>query len=232
MFVQHRPTCSPPDGAFGQCCIIWLARSRRGGTSMPATLRAKRVVVIGGTSGIGLAVARAASDDGATVIVGSSNGANVEAAVRRLPEGASGGVIDVTNESDVAAFFGRIGHFDHLVFTAGDWAAGPGVGGSPADWDIAGAGAVFAVRFWGALAVVKHGLGSISEDGSITLTDGVVAHRPRKGAPISTAMAGGIEHLARSLAVEDRADPRQRCLPWRLSSRKCGAAPRRSRFYR
>ena len=50
--------------------------------------------------------------------------------------------------------------------------------------------------------MVKHGLGSISEDGSITLTDGVVAHRPRKGAPISTAMAGGIEHLARSLAVE------------------------------
>ena len=57
------------------------------------------------------------------------------------------------------------------------------------------------MRFWGALSR-SNTAGRISSDGSITLTDGVVAHRPRKGAVISTAMAGAIEHMTRALAVD------------------------------
>ena len=39
-------------------------------------------------------------------------------------------------------------------------------------------------------------------DGSITLTDGLLSHRPRKGIPLTTAFGGAIEHLARGLAVD------------------------------
>ena len=162
------------------------------------TLSNQRVVVIGGTSGIGFAVAKNAAAEGAHVIVGSSNAANVEAAAANL-SGVEASAIDVKDEASVARFFGGVGPFDHLVFTAGDW----GQFFSPApidDLDIARAKDLFAVRFWGAVTAVKHARKHLRA--SIVLTDGTVAHRPRKGAPISTAMAGAVEHLVRALAVE------------------------------
>ena len=166
-----------------------------------SSLRAQRIVIIGGTSGIGFAVAQRALADGAQVVVGSSNAAHVDAAVARLGTSASGSPIDVRDEASVAAFFERTGAFDHLVFTAGDWGANRG-GGAVAQMDLAGANATFTVRFWGALCAIKHAQGRIAPRGSITITDGAIAHRPRKGAALSTAMAGAIEHLTRALAVD------------------------------
>jgi NAD(P)-dependent dehydrogenase (short-subunit alcohol dehydrogenase family) len=119
----------------------------------------------------------------------------------RLGERASGSAVDVRSEASVAEFFQRIGDFDHLVYTAGDWGPLRG-GGAIAQLDLANANATFTVRFWGALAAIKHAQGRISANGSITVTDGVIAHRPRKGAALSTAMAGAIEHLTRALAVD------------------------------
>ncbi len=166
-----------------------------------STLRTQRVVVIGGTSGIGFAVAQGAIADGAQVVVGSSKSANVNAAVGRLGSGASGWAVDVRDEASIAAFFERTGPFDHLVYTAGDWSPTRG-GGAVASMDLTAAHATFTVRFWGALAAIKHAQGRISSQGSVTITDGVVAHRPRKGAVLSTAMAGATEHLTRALAVD------------------------------
>jgi NAD(P)-dependent dehydrogenase (short-subunit alcohol dehydrogenase family) len=164
------------------------------------SLHDKKVVVVGGTSGIGMAIAAAALDEGARVVVASSRQANVQAALERLGEGATGFAVDVKDEGSVASFFKGVGPFDHLAFTAGDWAGG--FGESARELDLAAAQAAFTVRFWGALAVVKHGSKTIAAGGSITLTDGMLAHRPRKGAPIVTAMAGAIEHLTRALAVD------------------------------
>jgi NAD(P)-dependent dehydrogenase (short-subunit alcohol dehydrogenase family) len=86
------------------------------------------------------------------------------------------------------------------VFTAGDW-GGPRRGAF-AVIDLDGAQALFGVRFWGAMRVVKHAHRSLSEDGSITLTNGMIAHRPAKGAVMSAAMAGAVEHAALALSVE------------------------------
>jgi NAD(P)-dependent dehydrogenase (short-subunit alcohol dehydrogenase family) len=135
------------------------------------------------------------------VIVGSSNPKNVDGATKRLDGNASGWTVDVRDEASVAAFFERVGAFDHLVYTAGDWS--PNRGGGPVkQLDLEGANATFTVRFWGALSAIKHAQGRIANNGSITITDGLIAHRPRKGAALSTAMAGAIEHLTRALAVD------------------------------
>ncbi len=163
------------------------------------SLQGKRVVVIGGTSGIGLAVAQAAMAGGAGVVVGSSSADKVGAVKDTLP-GAEALVVDVKAESSVEAFFAQVAALDHLVFTAGDWSLR---GGGPIEsLDVAAAASQFGVRFWGALTAVKHAKARIREGGSITLTDGMIAHRPRKGAVISSAMAGAVEHLTRALAVE------------------------------
>jgi NAD(P)-dependent dehydrogenase (short-subunit alcohol dehydrogenase family) len=166
-----------------------------------ASLQDRRVVVIGGSSGIGFAVAERVLREGAQAVIGSSGAARVEDAVKRLGPGASGSAVDVRDEASVAAFFDHTGPFDHLVFTAGDWDA-LRRGGVVAELDLAAASAIFSVRFWGALAAIKHAHGRIAPSGSITLTNGVVAHRPRKGAALNTAMAGAIEHLTRALAVD------------------------------
>jgi NAD(P)-dependent dehydrogenase (short-subunit alcohol dehydrogenase family) len=168
--------------------------------SLPS-LNGRRIAIIGGSSGIGYAVAECAIAEGAQVVIASSNAANVEAAVARLGQGASGSVANVNDEASVAAFFERLGAFNHLVFTAGDW--GPHLFSGPiAQMNFSTASGVLKVRFWGALMAIKHAQGRISPNGSITLTDGALAHRPRKGAPLVTAFGGALEHLARGLAVD------------------------------
>ena len=164
------------------------------------TLRAQRVAIIGGSSGIGYAVAEGAIADGAQVVIGSSSAANVEAAVGRLGPSASGAVVDVKDEASVAAFFEALGSFDHLVFTAGDLG---GFAPAPfAQLDIAAAGDGLKLRFWGAVTAIKHAQPRLSATGSITLTDGLLAHLPMKGLPLVTAFAGATEHLVRALAVD------------------------------
>jgi len=164
------------------------------------TLDGKRILVIGGGSGIGFAVAEGAVREGARVTVASSNAQNVGAAAARLGGGAEAAALDVTDEAAVAAFFKDAGGFDHIATTAGDWDAPRR--GALGELDLAAAAGLFRVRFWGALAVAKHGAAALPPGGSLTLTDGMIAHRPAKGSAVSTAMAGAIEHLTRGLAVE------------------------------
>lgn len=163
------------------------------------TLVGKRVLVVGGSSGIGLAVARLAAAEGAAVVIASSNAQRVAAATASLP-GAEGATLDVRDEADVRRAMDEVGAIDHLVHTAGDW--GSFRRGALAETDLALAGQVFEVRFWGAIRVVKAAIPHLREGGSISLTNGMIAHRPSKTSAISTAMAGGIEHLTRALAVE------------------------------
>jgi NAD(P)-dependent dehydrogenase (short-subunit alcohol dehydrogenase family) len=164
------------------------------------SLRGKKVVIIGGTSGIGFAVAEGALAEHAEVVVASSQQANVEAAAMRLGAGAKGFPIDVTSEASVAAFFEGLGPIDHVVFTAGDW--GSFVSGAFADTDLEAAAKGLAVRYWGAARIAKHAHKHLPPGGSITFTNGMVAHRPAKGRALSTAMAGGVEHLTTGLAME------------------------------
>jgi NAD(P)-dependent dehydrogenase (short-subunit alcohol dehydrogenase family) len=158
-----------------------------------------RVLVIGGGSGIGFAVAEAARADGARVTIASTGEARLKAAAARLG-GASTARLDVTDEAAVQTFFDNVEPFDHVVTTAGDW--GGARRAAFADIDLTAAATLFRVRFWGAAAVAKHASKRMSAGGSITLTGGMSAHRPQKGSAIATAMAGAVEHLTLGLAVE------------------------------
>jgi NAD(P)-dependent dehydrogenase (short-subunit alcohol dehydrogenase family) len=164
------------------------------------TLRGQTVVIIGGSAGMGFAVAEGALAEGARVVIGSSNKAKVDDAVQRLGAGeVSGAVVDVGDEASIAAFFAGLGHIDHLVFTAGE----QGNYASPLDQlDVATAGEGLKIRFWGALLAIKHARSHLAANGSITLTDGILAHRPMKGAALTTAFAGAKEHLVKGLAMD------------------------------
>jgi NAD(P)-dependent dehydrogenase (short-subunit alcohol dehydrogenase family) len=83
-------------------------------------LQDKRVVVLGGSSGIGLEVAKQAASQGASLVIASSSAERVQKAVESIGGEAQGQAIDVSDERAVATFFSKLGTFDHLVFTAGD----------------------------------------------------------------------------------------------------------------
>jgi NAD(P)-dependent dehydrogenase (short-subunit alcohol dehydrogenase family) len=141
-----------------------------------------RVVVIGGSSGIGLATAEAASAAGAEVVTAS----------RRTDAS-----LDVTDESAVREFFEGVGRLDHLVFTPTARAAGP-----VTEVDLDAARLAFDTKFWGALYCVRHAAPRMTEGGSITLLSGAAAWTPMRGGAITASTNGAIAALVRTLAVE------------------------------
>jgi len=79
-----------------------------------------RVVILGGTSGIGLAVAHAAAARGAQIVVGSSRQSTVDTALASLPAGVTGLTVDAGSSESLAAFLDAAGVIDHFVYTAGE----------------------------------------------------------------------------------------------------------------
>ena len=161
-------------------------------------LDGKTVLVLGGSSGIGLAVAQAAACEGAAVVVASSRRARVDEALATLPAGATGHALDLTDAAAVEALFGRVGSFDHLVFTAGEILMLGGI----ADIDLAAAQRFFALRYWGAFTAAKFGSPHLRPGGSITFTTGGAGGRPRSGWSLGASVCSAVEGLTRALAVE------------------------------
>jgi NAD(P)-dependent dehydrogenase (short-subunit alcohol dehydrogenase family) len=158
----------------------------------------QRIVIIGGTSGLGFATARAASAEGAAVVVASSSEASVDRALNNLPDGTEGGTVDVTDEAAVRDFFDRIGAFDHLVYTAGE----PVLNASLAHTEIGTARRFFNIRYFGALTAAKYGAPHVRPGGSIVLTSGIASTRPQGGTAVVSSVVAAIEGLTRALALE------------------------------
>lgn len=162
------------------------------------TLKQKKIVVLGGTSGIGLAVAQAAAKDGATVTVASSRKDSVDRALKALPAGSEGYALNLTDEAQVKSLFERIGDFDHLVFTAGESLQLAELAKTP----VAEAQSFFTLRFWGAFTAVKYGGPHVRKGGSIVLTTGVAGARPHKGWGVAASICAAMEGFTRAMAVE------------------------------
>jgi len=162
-------------------------------------MKDKRVVVLGGTSGIGLAVAEAAAGEGARVSIASSRRSSVDAALARLPDGTDGHALDLRDEAEVSRLFAAIGPFDHLVFTAGESLQL----GSIADMALPSARQFFELRYWGAVTAAKYAAPLIQPGGSIVFTSGIAGARPPQGGwALGASICGAMEGLTRALAIE------------------------------
>ena len=156
-------------------------------------LAGKKVVVVGGSSGIGLATAELATREGAEVIVASRNAERLNAAAANL--GAKAIAADVTSDESVEKLFHACGPVDHVVVTAAQLRSGPFKTVSMEDVRSTMEG-----KFWGAWRVARSA--EIRPGGSLTLVSGYLSIRPRPNSAIVGAANGAIESLARSLALE------------------------------
>ena len=156
-------------------------------------LAGKKVVVVGGSSGIGFAAAELAKQQGADVIIASRNVDRLDAAAAKLNVIAI--PADVTSDESIASLFRRSGPVDHVVVTAAQLKTGPFKTVSMED-----VRATMEGKFWGAWRVARSA--EIRSGGSLTLVTGYLSIRPRPNAAIVGAANGALESLARSLALE------------------------------
>ena len=161
------------------------------------SLKNARVLIIGGTSGIGLGVASAAAERGAIPIVVSRRQSSVERALAGLPDQAIGATVDLTDPASLNRLADDVGAIDHLVFTAGEsLELAPLAELTP---DIVNR--FFGTRFVGALGAVRVFAPHIEAGGSITLTSGTAAEQPGFGA-LPVSLCGAMNALTRALAFE------------------------------
>jgi NAD(P)-dependent dehydrogenase (short-subunit alcohol dehydrogenase family) len=156
-------------------------------------LAGKKIVVVGGSSGIGLATAELAKQNGATVVIASRSEEKLNAAAGSI--GAQAIRVDVTSDESVASLFGQCGAVDHVVVTAAQLKTGPFK--SVAMDDVR---ATLEGKFWGAWRCARSA--QIAAGGSLTLVSGFLSVRPRPNSAIVCAVNGALESLTRSLAIE------------------------------
>ncbi|MBU2668053.1 SDR family oxidoreductase [Actinoplanes bogorensis] len=160
----------------------------------------QRVLIIGGTSGLGLAVARAVLDRGGSAVVASRRRSSVEAALHHLGPGAAGHTVDVQDDGSLTALVKAEGPVDHLVYSAGE----PLRMALVADLTADRIREFWMTRYIGALTTIRvlTGERAIRPGGSIVLTSGNAAQRPGPGWALGASVCGAVDALTRQLALE------------------------------
>ncbi len=161
----------------------------------------QRILIVGGNSGMGLALARRCLDEGAGVIIVGRNEAKLSAARDELgtPGGLETAAVDISREDEVAALFARIGRLDHIVSTAADI---EGAYRLLPEIELSAAQRVVESKFYGPLLLAKHGAPRLSPAGSLTFVSGIAAYRPAARGAVVAAVNAALEGLVRALAVE------------------------------
>jgi NAD(P)-dependent dehydrogenase (short-subunit alcohol dehydrogenase family) len=170
-------------------------------------LDGKRVVIIGGSSGIGLETARLALAQGASVTIAGRSEDRLRRAAENLsstddtraaPDRLRSAVADVTDESSIRALFGGEARIDHLFLPAGELRPG---GGDALASDLLGLQAILESRVLSVACVVRQARPRMA-GGSITLMSGLYSTRPARGGAIAAAAVAAVEGMTRALALD------------------------------
>lgn len=179
-----------------------------------ASLEGKRVVVVGGTSGIGYSVAKSSLISNAELVVVASSSPNkVQNAVSRLEKEKSerglkgkvlGKVVDASSPQSVKDFAKEFDEIDHLVWTSGGIPNGVGtsdiVGVDIKNQDLEKFKGIFDIRLWGVAYAIQ--IMKIRDGGSVTLTGGASYAKPIKGMTPMISAIGAVDTFTRGLALE------------------------------
>ena len=161
---------------------------------MGRSLKDARVLVLGGSSGIGLAAAKAAAAAGAKVTIASRSNDKVHAALKEVSNGADGVALDTTDDAATEAFFARHPEWDHIVVSV---AAGKSAGLQALSMPEAYGN--MNAKFWSAYKTAR--LATITPEGSLTLVSGFLSQRPGKDALLQGCINAALESLGRGLAL-------------------------------
>ena len=161
------------------------------------SLQGRTLVVLGGSSGIGLATARAAQAEGAEVVITGRDAARLAKAKAVLGGQIRTGQFDAAHETPMREFMESLPAIDHIFSTAGTLVNDAGL--APSRGQLRPA---MGVRFWAALYACKYGAPRLRTGGSLVFMSGTAARRPLAGAAVASASCGAVESFARAMALD------------------------------
>ena len=161
-------------------------------------LEGERVVVVGGSSGIGLETARLALAAGASVTIAGRSEDRLRRAAADLGGAVRSVVADVTDDGSVKALFDGETRVDHVFLPAGELKPG---GGDVLGADLSALRSILESRLLGVIHVVRRARPKMAA-GSITLMSGLYANRPAPGAALGAAAVAAIDGMTRALALD------------------------------
>lgn len=160
-----------------------------------SALGGKKVLVVGGSSGMGEATAKLASHAGAKVTIASRDHDRLAAAAKRIGHGVEPVKLDAMSDASVTKFFADGTVWDHVVSCVG-----AGGRGKVGELDMAASLAAMDGKFWAGFRIARAA--KIAPDGTLTFVSGGLGQRPAAGAALISAINGALECLSRGLALE------------------------------
>jgi NAD(P)-dependent dehydrogenase (short-subunit alcohol dehydrogenase family) len=155
----------------------------------------QRVLIVGGSSGIGLAAAKGFAEAGASVTIAARNLERLKQAEAKLGHGVQTAQLDVTDDKAVEKFFETAASWRHVVISGSSVKFGPA-----RKLPLFDAYAAMNSKFWGAYRVAR--VARIEPEGSLILVSGALSRRPSPDAVLQGAINAGLEVLAQGLALE------------------------------
>ncbi|MFD2054663.1 SDR family oxidoreductase [Mesorhizobium calcicola] len=161
----------------------------------------QKILIVGGGSGMGLALARRCVEAGAAVVIAGRGHDRLQQAREELgnPAALEVAAVDIAREDHVVELFARIGGLDHVVSTAADI---EGAYQLLPELDLKAAQRVVESKLYGPLLLAKHGAPRLGVTGSMTFVSGIAAYRPAARGSVVAAVNAALEGLVRALAVE------------------------------
>ncbi len=161
------------------------------------SLEGKKILIIGGSSGIGKATALAAIEAGARVVIAGRAQERLDKAQAEIGGRIDSYVLDVRELRELDFCFEQMGGFDHLVVTAAEEYDAPFI-----ECELDEAKKAFETKFWGQFTAAQRSVPFIGERGSITLFSGVPGQCVVHGQSVVAAANSAVESLVRALSVE------------------------------
>ena len=158
-------------------------------------LEGQRVLIAGGSSGIGLGTAKIALEAGADVTIAGRSAERLEAAVASLGGKVETASLDATSDAAVEDYFAKSGNWDHVVTTLGK-----GGRGLIQDLEMKTALTAMDDKFWAYFRIARAA--KITKGGSLTFITGGLGQKPAPGAAMLSATNAAVEGLTLGLAID------------------------------
>ncbi|GCE31929.1 short-chain dehydrogenase [Dictyobacter alpinus] len=173
------------------------------------TLHEKQVIVLGGSSGIGLETARLADAQGAKLVLVARDVHKLEAASHALGGSARTAIFDVADEGAVRTFFEHIGRIDHVLLAAGNPFYAPLV-----QMNFSEARRYIDNRILSILYIARYAGPHMVPAGSLIFLSGTLIQRPALGLSVTSIAGHATGTLTKNLALE--------LAPTRVNTIACG----------
>ncbi len=159
-------------------------------------IKGSKILIVGGSSGLGLGIAKECAKNEAHVIIASRSNKKLRHSVSEIGDKTECHVVDILSKKSIITLFESIGHIDHLVVTSGL------VTGKPFD-DLSeeDARSDFEINFWGKFNVTKHASKYLNKGGSITFISGAFATKPNPNVFMTSISVSAVETMAKTLAI-------------------------------